>query len=158
VSPIPQNLPSVADHKHAVSNRNSPCYFIVSAIFTVSRRRVRLSLEFSLSGLKEIVESPMDPQTQNTSLQRLQNVENVKFWKTHSFLRDFIGRFDVNVFLCFYFWFSGQRVVKVLELAGGVMEELASPSGPKKEFVNSHCREFMQSMKVSYSISSSNIF
>ncbi|CAA0380984.1 unnamed protein product [Arabidopsis thaliana] len=115
VSPIPQNLPSVADHKHAVSNRNSPCYFIVSAIFTVSRRRVRLSLEFSLSGLKEIVESPMDPQTQNTSLQRLQNVEN--------------------------------RVVKVLELAGGVMEELASPSGPKKEFVNSHCREFMQSMK-----------
>ncbi|CAL9219239.1 unnamed protein product [Arabidopsis halleri] len=57
----------------------------------------------------------MDPQTQNTSLQRLQNVEN--------------------------------RVVKVLELAGGVMEELARPSGPKKEFVNSHCREFMQSMK-----------
>jgi mediator of RNA polymerase II transcription subunit 11 len=76
---------------------------------------IYLSLEFSLSGLKEIVESPMDPQTQNTSLQRLQNVEN--------------------------------RVVKVLELAGGVMEELASPSGPKKEFVNSHCREFMQSMK-----------
>jgi len=63
---------------------------------------IYLSLEFSLSGLKEIVESPMDPQTQNTSLQRLQNVENVKFWKTHSFLRDFIGRFDVNVFLCFY--------------------------------------------------------
>lgn len=41
-----------------------------------------------------------------------------------------------------------QRVVRVLDIAGGVMEELASPSGPKKEFVNSHCREFMQSIKV----------
>ncbi|ESQ50687.1 hypothetical protein EUTSA_v10022907mg [Eutrema salsugineum] len=65
----------------------------------------------------------MDPQTQNTSLQRLQNVE--------------------------------RRVVRVLDIAGGVMDELASPSGPKKEFINSHCREFMQSMKVAYSISSS---
>lgn len=52
----------------------------------------------------------------------------------------------MNVFA--FLLFSAQRVVKVLELAGGVMEELASPSGPKKEFVNSHCREFMQSMKV----------
>ncbi|KFK37609.1 hypothetical protein AALP_AA3G005400 [Arabis alpina] len=57
----------------------------------------------------------MDPQMQNTSLQRLQNVE--------------------------------RRVVRVLELAGAVMEELASPSGPKKELVNSHCRELTQSMK-----------
>ncbi|CAF2371687.1 unnamed protein product [Brassica napus] len=57
----------------------------------------------------------MDPQTQNTSLQRLQNVE--------------------------------RRVVRVLDIAGGVMEELASPSGPRKDFVNSHCREFMQSIK-----------
>ncbi|KAL1225025.1 Mediator of RNA polymerase II transcription subunit 11 [Cardamine amara subsp. amara] len=38
---------------------------------------------------------------------------------------------------------------------GGVMEELASPSELKKEFVNSHCREFMQSMKAAYSVSSS---
>ncbi|WZZ30247.1 hypothetical protein YC2023_013648 [Brassica napus] len=60
----------------------------------------------------------MDPQTQNTSLQRLQNVE--------------------------------RRVVRVLDIAGGVMEELASPSGPRKDFVNSHCREFMQSIKLTF--------
>lgn len=57
----------------------------------------------------------MDPQAQNTSLQRLQNVE--------------------------------KRIVRVLELAGGVMDELANPAGPKKESVNSHCREFMQLIK-----------
>ncbi|CAK9311796.1 unnamed protein product [Citrullus colocynthis] len=54
----------------------------------------------------------MDPPTQNTSLQRLQNVE--------------------------------KRIVRVLELAGGVMEELV---GPRKEFVNNHCSEFMQFIK-----------
>lgn len=57
----------------------------------------------------------MDSQTQNTSLQRLQNVE--------------------------------KRIVKVLELAGGVMDELANPTGPRKEFINNHCREFMQLIK-----------
>ncbi|XP_038711241.1 mediator of RNA polymerase II transcription subunit 11-like isoform X2 [Tripterygium wilfordii] len=57
----------------------------------------------------------MDSQTQNTSLQRLQNVE--------------------------------KRVVRVLELAGGVMDELANPTGPRKEFINNHCREFMQLIK-----------
>ncbi|KAF3450710.1 hypothetical protein FNV43_RR06799 [Rhamnella rubrinervis] len=57
----------------------------------------------------------MDSQTQNTSLQRLQNVE--------------------------------KRIVRVLELAGGVMDELANPTGPRKEFVNNHCREFMQLIK-----------
>ncbi|CAN8269963.1 unnamed protein product [Cochlearia groenlandica] len=57
----------------------------------------------------------MDPQAQNTCLQRLENVE----------------------------W----RVVRVLEIAGGVMEEMANPSGPKKEFGNSHCREFLQLIK-----------
>lgn len=88
----------------------------------------------------------MDPQTQNTSLQRLQNVERVRFFqKISNFLpRDpIMDLFDVNMYA-----FMAQRVVRVLELAGGVMEELASPSGPKKEFVNSHCGEFMQSMKV----------
>ncbi|XP_042029103.1 mediator of RNA polymerase II transcription subunit 11-like isoform X2 [Salvia splendens] len=57
----------------------------------------------------------MDPQSQTTSLQRLQNVE--------------------------------KRIVRVLELAGGVMDEMANPSGPRKELVNSHCSEFMQSVK-----------
>ncbi|XP_073278747.1 mediator of RNA polymerase II transcription subunit 11 [Primulina huaijiensis] len=57
----------------------------------------------------------MDPQSQTTSLQRLQNVE--------------------------------KRIVRVLELAGGVMEEMGNPSGPKKELVNSSCGEFMQSVK-----------
>ncbi|GKV01922.1 hypothetical protein SLEP1_g14433 [Rubroshorea leprosula] len=57
----------------------------------------------------------MDSPTQNTSLQRLQNVE--------------------------------KRVVRVLELASSVMDELASPTGPKKDIVNNHCREFMQLIK-----------
>ncbi|KAK4439405.1 Mediator of RNA polymerase II transcription subunit [Sesamum alatum] len=57
----------------------------------------------------------MDPQSQTTSLQRLQNVE--------------------------------KRIVRVLELAGGVMEEMANPSGPRKELVNNHCSEFMQLVK-----------
>ncbi|XWS19341.1 hypothetical protein CRYUN_Cryun31cG0007000 [Craigia yunnanensis] len=57
----------------------------------------------------------MDSPTQNTSMQRLQNVE--------------------------------KRIVKVLEVAGGVMDELANPTGPRKEFINNHCREFMKMIK-----------
>ncbi|XWS12904.1 hypothetical protein CRYUN_Cryun37aG0130200 [Craigia yunnanensis] len=57
----------------------------------------------------------MDSPTQNTSLQRLQNVE--------------------------------KRIVRVLELAGGVMDELANPTGPRKEFINNHCCEFMKMIK-----------
>lgn len=55
------------------------------------------------------------PQSQNSSLQRLQNTE--------------------------------KRIVRVLELAGGVMDELANPSGPRKELLNSHCSEFMKLIK-----------
>ncbi|KAK6917818.1 Mediator complex, subunit Med11 [Dillenia turbinata] len=57
----------------------------------------------------------MDSQSQNTSLQRLQNVE--------------------------------KRIVKVLELAGGVMDELSNATGPRKELINTHCLEFMQLIK-----------
>ncbi|XP_041028418.1 mediator of RNA polymerase II transcription subunit 11 [Juglans microcarpa x Juglans regia] len=57
----------------------------------------------------------MDSQSQNTSLQRLQNVE--------------------------------KRIVRVLELAGGVMDELANPTGPRKELINNHCLEFMKMIK-----------
>uniref|UniRef100_A0A7N0UCZ4 Mediator of RNA polymerase II transcription subunit 11 n=1 Tax=Kalanchoe fedtschenkoi TaxID=63787 RepID=A0A7N0UCZ4_KALFE len=57
----------------------------------------------------------MESQTQNTSLQRLQNVE--------------------------------KRIVRVLELAASVMEELANPAGPRKDFVTNHCGEFMQLIK-----------
>ncbi|KAJ0748787.1 putative mediator complex, subunit Med11 [Helianthus debilis subsp. tardiflorus] len=41
-----------------------------------------------------------------------------------------------------------KRIVRVLELAGGVMEEFSNPNGPRKELVNSHCSEFMQIIKV----------
>jgi len=41
-----------------------------------------------------------------------------------------------------------QRIVRVLELAGGVMDEMANPSGPRKELINNHCSEFMQLIKV----------
>lgn len=44
--------------------------------------------------------------------------------------------------------FGMQRIVRVLELAGGVMDELANPSGPRKELVNSHCNEFIELVKV----------
>eukprot|EP00262_Sarcandra_glabra_P000496 TRINITY_DN1057_c0_g1_i1.p1 TRINITY_DN1057_c0_g1~~TRINITY_DN1057_c0_g1_i1.p1 ORF type:complete len:130 (-),score=11.64 TRINITY_DN1057_c0_g1_i1:235-624(-) len=40
-----------------------------------------------------------------------------------------------------------KRIVHVLELAGGVMDELAQPAGPRADVLNSHCREFMQSIK-----------
>ncbi|XP_050891670.1 mediator of RNA polymerase II transcription subunit 11 isoform X2 [Lathyrus oleraceus] len=40
-----------------------------------------------------------------------------------------------------------QNVEKVLELAGGVMDELASPVGPRKDLVQNHCLEFMQLIK-----------
>lgn len=40
-----------------------------------------------------------------------------------------------------------KQIVKVLELAGGVMDELANPTGPRKECINNHCREFMQLIK-----------
>ncbi|PRQ21574.1 hypothetical protein RchiOBHm_Chr7g0240721 [Rosa chinensis] len=50
----------------------------------------------------------MDSQTQNTSLQWLQNVE--------------------------------KRIVKVLELAASVMDELANPTGPRRESINNHVR------------------
>ncbi|MFS8015573.1 putative mediator complex, subunit Med11 [Helianthus anomalus] len=35
-------------------------------------------------------------------------------------------------------------LTRVLELAGGLMEEFAIPSGPRKELINNHCSEFMQ--------------
>ncbi|XP_054776895.1 mediator of RNA polymerase II transcription subunit 11-like [Prosopis cineraria] len=40
-----------------------------------------------------------------------------------------------------------KRIVKVLELAGGVMDELSSPAGPRKEVVQNHCLDFMQLIK-----------
>lgn len=52
----------------------------------------------------------------------------------------------------------GQRIVTVMELAGGVMDELANPTGPRNEFINNHCREFMQLMKVFTYLASSLSF
>ncbi|KAK9942220.1 hypothetical protein M0R45_007898 [Rubus argutus] len=40
-----------------------------------------------------------------------------------------------------------KRIVKVLELAGAVMDELANPTGPRRESINNHVREFMQLIK-----------
>ncbi|XP_011086224.1 mediator of RNA polymerase II transcription subunit 11 isoform X2 [Sesamum indicum] len=41
-----------------------------------------------------------------------------------------------------------KKIVRVLELAGSVMDEMANPSGPRKDLVNSHCTEFMQLVKM----------
>ncbi|XP_068643748.1 mediator of RNA polymerase II transcription subunit 11 [Aristolochia californica] len=59
--------------------------------------------------------SPMDVQSQKTSLERLHHVE--------------------------------KRIVNLLELAGGVMDELGNSTGPRMEVLNHHCREFMQSIR-----------
>ncbi|ONK70276.1 uncharacterized protein A4U43_C05F32060 [Asparagus officinalis] len=40
-----------------------------------------------------------------------------------------------------------KRIVRVVELAGSVMDELANSTGPRNEAVANHCREFMQSIK-----------
>ncbi|XP_042029101.1 mediator of RNA polymerase II transcription subunit 11-like isoform X1 [Salvia splendens] len=81
----------------------------------------------------------MDPQSQTTSLQRLQNVEKV--YSSNLSGNKCKHLIWINRFSCV------QRIVRVLELAGGVMDEMANPSGPRKELVNSHCSEFMQSVK-----------
>lgn len=95
----------------------------------------------------------MDPLTQNTSLQRLQNVEKVGLT---FYTLNFLFLVLCMVFNCTTRFLTAnfcvpflQRIVRVLELAGGVMEELANPAGPRKEFVNNHCSEFMQFIKVS---------
>ncbi|XP_043690517.1 mediator of RNA polymerase II transcription subunit 11-like [Telopea speciosissima] len=40
-----------------------------------------------------------------------------------------------------------KRIVRVLELAGAVMDELSNSTGPRMEMLNNHCREFMQLIK-----------
>ncbi|PKA50635.1 Mediator of RNA polymerase II transcription subunit 11 [Apostasia shenzhenica] len=40
-----------------------------------------------------------------------------------------------------------KRIVRVIELAGSAMDELANSTGPRNEVLVVHCREFMQSIK-----------
>ncbi|XP_019701509.1 mediator of RNA polymerase II transcription subunit 11 isoform X2 [Elaeis guineensis] len=40
-----------------------------------------------------------------------------------------------------------KRIVRVVELAGSVMDELANSTGPRTDILTTHCREFMQSIK-----------
>ncbi|XP_064993595.1 mediator of RNA polymerase II transcription subunit 11-like isoform X1 [Musa acuminata AAA Group] len=106
----------------------------------------------------------MDPQ--QTSLQRLHNVEKVGFdpfllpspssHRIRSF-GDAALTFSFSLCRCcfrFLFilgagldWRRHQRIVRVLELAGSVMDELASSTGPRADVLAVHCREFMQSIK-----------
>lgn len=41
-----------------------------------------------------------------------------------------------------------QMIVRAVNLAGTVMEELGNATGPRTEGVAGHCREFMLAMKV----------
>ena len=111
----------------------------------------------------------MDPQ--QTSLQRLHNVEKVGFdpfllpspssHRIRSF-GDAALTFSFSLCrCCFLFlfilgagldWRRHQRIVRVLELAGSVMDELASSTGPRADVLAVHCREFMQSIKVTFSV------
>jgi hypothetical protein len=50
-----------------------------------------------------------------------------------------------------------QRIVRVLELAGAVMEELGNSQGPRSDAVASHCREFMIAIKVTCPLPSSDL-
>ena len=62
--------------------------------------------------------------------------------------------FHLHVFFHFQWYYDDcnmQTIVRVLEVAGGVMDELAALTGPRKELINNHCREFMQMIKVSQS-------
>ncbi|XP_078444007.1 mediator of RNA polymerase II transcription subunit 11 [Wolffia australiana] len=40
-----------------------------------------------------------------------------------------------------------KMIVRVLELAGTVMDELAAATGPRRDVIAGHCLEFMQSIK-----------
>ncbi|KAL6888384.1 hypothetical protein ACP4OV_009410 [Aristida adscensionis] len=40
-----------------------------------------------------------------------------------------------------------KRIVRVLELAGAVMEELGNSQGPRSDAVDAHCREFMTAIR-----------
>ncbi|XP_020109672.1 mediator of RNA polymerase II transcription subunit 11 isoform X2 [Ananas comosus] len=40
-----------------------------------------------------------------------------------------------------------KRIVRLLELAGSVMDELANSTGPRTEALTAHCREFMLAIK-----------
>ncbi|XP_043688295.1 mediator of RNA polymerase II transcription subunit 11-like [Telopea speciosissima] len=40
-----------------------------------------------------------------------------------------------------------KRIIRVLEIAGAVMDELSNSTGPRMEMLNTHCREFMQFIK-----------
>ncbi|XP_017701139.2 mediator of RNA polymerase II transcription subunit 11 isoform X2 [Phoenix dactylifera] len=40
-----------------------------------------------------------------------------------------------------------KRIVRVVELAGSVMDELANSTGARTDILTMHCREFMQSIK-----------
>lgn len=86
----------------------------------------------------------MIPQSQNSSLQWLQHIEKVPSRPAPpisvvvGLVPDAGWVFVVRV----------QRIVRVLELAGAVMEELGNSQGPRTDAVGAHCREFMIAMKV----------
>ncbi|RZR86210.1 hypothetical protein BHM03_00013356 [Ensete ventricosum] len=94
----------------------------------------------------------MDPQP--TSLQRLHNVEKM--------LGDAALTFSFSLcrccFLFLFRWGAGfdwrrhQRIVRVLDLAGSVMDELASSTGPRADVLAAYCRDFMQFIKVTFTL------
>lgn len=49
---------------------------------------------------------------------------------------------------CSVFCVPVQKIVHALELAGRLMDELASGAGPRIDLVVTQCQEFMQSVKV----------
>uniref|UniRef100_A0ACD5ZCJ3 Uncharacterized protein n=3 Tax=Avena sativa TaxID=4498 RepID=A0ACD5ZCJ3_AVESA len=86
---------------------------------------------------------------QSSSLHRLHNVEKVSrspptialpLWSPDCWL-------PLNLDAAACLFVPAQRIVRVLELAGSVMEELGNAQGPRAEAVAAHCREFMLSMK-----------
>jgi hypothetical protein len=88
---------------------------------------------------------------QSSSLQRLHNVEKVS-----RYLHSREGPLSSGLLVTFSnpdtatkcLAVPAQRIVRVLELAGSVMEELGNSQGPRADAVAAHCREFMLSMKV----------
>lgn len=87
----------------------------------------------------------MSSLVQSSSLERLHLVEKVR--RSLRALSGLSVRFsNLDAATCLFV--PAQRIVRVLELAGAVMEELGNSQGPRTEAVVSYCREFMLYMKV----------
>lgn len=93
----------------------------------------------------------MAPQSQSSSLQRLHHVEEVPSQPAlPSPLGCWVRFLNLDAATCLFVCL--QWIVRVVELAGAVMEELGNSQGPRADSVATYCGEFMLAIKVNLSI------